>query len=52
MDPDGTFVRKSLNGPTPANSVILKYDGQGHGVAIEYDGWPNLFEKWVLEGSI
>ena len=30
----------------------LEIDGQGHGVAIEYDGWPTLFEKWVLEGSI
>ena len=30
----------------------LEIDGQGHGVAIGYDGWPNLFEKWVLEGSI
>lgn len=30
----------------------LEIDGEGHSVAIEYDGWPNIMEKWVLEGSI
>ena len=30
----------------------LEIDGQGHAVALVYDGWPNLFERWILEGSI
>jgi cathepsin A (carboxypeptidase C) len=30
----------------------LEIYGQGHSVAIEYDGWPNIMEKWNLEGSI
>ena len=30
----------------------LEIDGQGHAVALDYDGWPDLLEKWILQGSI
>ena len=30
----------------------LEIDYVGHGVALEYDGWPSLFENWILEGSV
>jgi len=30
----------------------LEIDGTGHGVAYEYDGWVDVFEKWILQGSV
>jgi carboxypeptidase C (cathepsin A) len=30
----------------------LEIDGAGHGLAYEYDGWGEIFGKWVTEGSI
>jgi hypothetical protein len=30
----------------------LEVDGEGHGLPIEYDGWPEILERWVLGGSV
>lgn len=30
----------------------LEIDREGHGVAYDYEGWPEIFENWILEGSI
>src|SRR5437868_5591853 len=30
----------------------LEIDGVGHGVAYDYEGWPQIFEDWILEGSV
>jgi carboxypeptidase C (cathepsin A) len=35
-----------------ARFCYLEVDGEGHGLPIEYDGWPDILERWVLGGSV
>ena len=49
--------RYICNSPKPKQAstgrfCYLEIDNVGHGVALEYDGWPGLFESWILEGSV
>jgi carboxypeptidase C (cathepsin A) len=37
---------------TRGRFCYLEIDGEGHGVPIEYIGWPDIMEKWVLEALI
>jgi len=30
----------------------LEIDGEGHGLPIEYNGWPDILEQWVLSASV
>jgi len=36
----------------PGRFCYLEIDGEGHAVALDYDGWPDVLEKWTLEGSV
>ena len=30
----------------------LEIDGAGHGLAYEYEGWGDIFQNWVVQGSL
>jgi carboxypeptidase C (cathepsin A) len=36
----------------PGKFCYLEIDGAGHEAPIEYEGWPAIFEKWILEGLV
>jgi hypothetical protein len=38
--------------PGAGRFCYLEIDGVGHGVAYDYEGWPETFEKWTLQGSV
>ena len=50
----GRFIcsRRESNRNGPGRFCYLEIDEQGHAVALDYDGWPDVLEKWVLEGSV
>jgi carboxypeptidase C (cathepsin A) len=38
--------------PAAGRFCYLEIDGVGHGVAYDYEGWPLILEKWLLQGSV
>ena len=50
----GRYLCSSTNPEVSATGrfCYLEIDGVGHGVAYDYEGWPETFEKWTLQGSV
>ena len=50
----GRFIcsRGKSGRKAPGRFCYLEIDGEGHAVALDYDGWPDVLEQWVLEGSV
>jgi hypothetical protein len=51
-DDMGRYLCSTKVKGTRGRFCYLEIDGVGHGVAYDYEDWGEIFEKWIIEGSV
>jgi cathepsin A (carboxypeptidase C) len=51
-DDMGRYLCSTKVKDTRGRFCYLEIDGVGHGVAYDYESWGEIFEKWIVEGSV
>jgi cathepsin A (carboxypeptidase C) len=48
----GRFICSTQKRSGIGKFCYLEIDGAAHGLAYEYEGWGDVLQKWILEGSL